>query len=158
MRVVALGNPNASDDGAVLCAVSALDGLAEVVTAGRPGVGLLDLLDPTRPTVLADVVQSGAPPGTIFRLSLAEVESAAAHRGQLSSHGFGPSETLKLGRVLGRRLPPGFFVGIEGVRFSPGGELSPPVASAMSALAAALEEAVRSAGALGAAPSAAREE
>ncbi len=132
VRVIALGNSMAGDDGAALAAVARLgEDEAGIVRAGRPGVGLIDLLDGDRPTVLVDVTRSGAPAGSVLRLPLREVPDAVRADPQTSSHGFGPAEALRLARVLGRRMPPGEFVGIEGERYGPGGELSLAVAAAM---------------------------
>ena len=141
VRVVALGNATASDDGAALLAAAEVDP-ALVVPAGRPGPGLLDLLaDPTA-TVLVDVTRSGATPGRIVGFDLADLPDAALAEPQVSSHGFGPAETLRLGRALGRALPRGTFVGIEGARFDPGTELSPEVAAALPDLVDAIAAAV----------------
>lgn len=131
--VIALGNESASDDGAALRAVAGVQ-RAEVILAGRPGPGLLDLLDAERQTILVDVVRSGASPGAIFERPLAELVQATIAERQTSSHGFGPAETLRLGQALGRRLAPGVFVGIEGREFGPGTELSAPVAAKLDAL------------------------
>jgi hydrogenase maturation protease len=143
VRVIALGAIAASDDGAALRAVRTLSiPAAEVIEAGRPGPGLVDLLDPEVPTVLADVTRAGLAPGTILRLPLATLPEAAVAGAQISSHGFGPAESLRLARALGRRLPPGTFVGIEGERFAPGETLSGAVGAALGRYAAAIEAAV----------------
>ena len=144
VRVIALGNRHASDDGAALRAADALEG-QQVVPAGRPGAGLLDLLAAEGPIVLVDVIRSGAAPGSIVQLSLSELARAAVSGAPVSSHGFGAGEALELGHALGRPLPDGCFVGIEGSRFEPGDRLSPPVEAALPALVAALREAVRKA-------------
>ena len=73
VRVICLGNAHASDDGAALQLAGALAG-CEVRCAGRPGAGLLDLLEGGAPVVLVDATQSGAPPGTIHTLELAALE------------------------------------------------------------------------------------
>jgi hydrogenase maturation protease len=141
VSVICLGNRHASDDGAALRAADLLES-EDIVRAGRPGAALLDLLDSDMPVVLVDVTRSGAAPGTIHRLGMNELASAAIAGPSLSSHGLGPGEALELGRVLGRPLPPGRFVGVEGDRFEPGGELSPAVAAALPALVRAIAEAV----------------
>ena len=66
IRVIGLGSEMARDDGAALEAARRLssDVDVEVLLAGRPGAGLLDLFDARRPTVLLDVVRTGAPPGS----------------------------------------------------------------------------------------------
>jgi hydrogenase maturation protease len=142
VRVICLGNAHASDDGAALRLPAELPG-AEVIHAGRPGAGLLDMLEGERPVVLVDVTQSGAAPGTIHRMALAELSEVALAGEQVSSHGFGPGEVLALGRALGRPLPTGRFVGVEGLRFEPGDALSPAIQEALGTLEDAVREAVR---------------
>lgn len=130
-RILALGNEAAGDDGAAIDAARQLESKCDVTIAGRPGSRLLDLLSSSRPTVLIDVVRSGQPPGTILRLPLSKIADASAHEAQMSSHGFGPSEVLRLGKALGRPLPIGQFVGIEGADFGIGQPMSPGIAAAM---------------------------
>lgn len=138
-RIVALGNPDRGDDGAALAVAARLQGEATVILAGRPGAGLLDLLPPEEPCILLDVVCSGSPPGALHRFPLDELTPGRLPDARVSSHGFGPGEALSLARSLGRRLPAGLFLGIEGDSFRPGDGLSPAVLAALPAL----EEAVR---------------
>lgn len=142
-RVIALGHPFRGDDGAALEVARRLPaGLADVILAGRPGPGLLDLLDAGVPTVLLDCVRSGRPAGTIVKLRLAELPSAAIRERRASSHGLGPADALGLMEALGRPLPRGFFVGCEGVAFGAGPALSPAVEAAMDDWVAAIRVAV----------------
>jgi hydrogenase maturation protease len=147
-RVVVLGAPHTGDDAAALVAADGLPPDLEVVRAGRPGAGLLDLLDDDAPTVLVDVVR-GEPPGRVVRCPLADLPDVVRTMAPVSSHGFGAGDALRLGRVLGLALPPGAFVGILGTRFEVGAELSPSVAAAIDAFRAAI---VTAAEAMGAAP------
>lgn len=144
VRVIVLGNEAAGDDGAALNAarIAEADGPIEAVMAGRPGVDLLDLLDTTEPVVLVDVVRTGAPPGTLVELPLEEIVGRAVASAPTSSHGFGPAEVLTLGRSLGRVLPRGVFLGIEGARFEAGAPFSAGVEGAIPALAAAIRRIV----------------
>lgn len=144
VRVIALGNADAGDDAAAL---SVLDALAadpvpgvelELVRAGRPGVGLLDWLETELGVVLVDVIRAGETPGTVRVFELAEAQRLADARAQSSSHAFGPAEVLRLGEALGRALPRGYVVGIEGARFEPGSGLSDEVAAALGALRVAV--------------------
>ncbi|HCO61832.1 MAG TPA: hypothetical protein DIT58_16775, partial [Porticoccaceae bacterium] len=50
-------------------------------------------------------------------LPLSELTQRLAPTAQTSSHGFGPTEVLSLAKALGRTLPEGYFVGIEGEEF-----------------------------------------
>jgi hydrogenase maturation protease len=129
VRIVALGSPHAGDDAAALLAA---EGLAGAVLAGRPGAGLLDLLEGDAPTVLVDVVRG--PAGRLVTCPLVELPEAVHVASPLSSHGFGAGEALRLARVLGRALPPGTFVGIGGERFGVGEAPSPAVTAALGAL------------------------
>lgn len=132
VRVIALGSPHNGDDELALRAGERLrealgDEAIELKLAGRPGPGLVDLLSGDDPVLVLDVVRSGAAAGTVHRIELAGLPEAAAAQAQLSSHGFGPAEALKLARALDRPLPAGEFVGIEGARFEPGAAPSPAV-------------------------------
>lgn len=156
VRIIALGNDMAGDDAAALEATRRLearlialgsDGELDMILAGRPGADLLDLLPADVPTVLVDVTRSGAAPGTIFNLALSELNDAITGERQVSSHGFGPGEALRLGKALGRALPSGRFVGVEGGRFDVGAGLSPAVAGALDAMIAAVLRAARDLGA-----------
>ena len=141
VRIICLGNPHASDDGAALALAEHLEEHA-VLRAGRPGAGLLDLLEGSAPVVLVDATRTGAAPGTIHRLSLEALAGSSIAEPNVSSHGFGPAEALQLGRVLGRALPAGVFVGVEGTEFGPGDTLTPAVRDALPAFAAAVRQAV----------------
>ena len=140
VRMVALGNPDRSDDGAALIVAERFRSEAEVILAGRPGLALLDYLPPDRVCLLLDVTVSGAPPGTIHIHSLEEVSRRVLTGSGVSGHSFGPAEALSLARSLGRCLPMGAFVGIEGGDFTLGEALSPPVERALPALEKAVRE------------------
>ncbi len=139
-RVIALGNLGAQDDGAAILAAERLKDKLEVVIAGRPGTGLLDLLEGDQAVVLVDVTQSGQPPGHIMCVPLAQLTQALDPSAQVSCHGFGPTETLRLGRALGRSLPPGFFVGVEGQHYTVGQSLSPAVVAVMDQFVATIHQ------------------
>ncbi|MFZ5477368.1 MAG: hydrogenase maturation protease [Myxococcota bacterium] len=142
-RVIALGNAGRGDDGAALLVGGRIPPeRAEVLLAGRPGPGLLDLLDPAVPTVLLDVVSAGLAPGTLVRLDLGAVPDAAIAGGRGSTHGLGPAHALRLGRALGRELPRGWFVGVEGATFEPGAAVSPQVEASLDAFYGATMAAV----------------
>jgi hydrogenase maturation protease len=142
IRVIALGSRTHCDDEAALLAVAAIGVDAELVLAGRPGPDLVELLDPARPTILADAVLADAAPGSIVQLSLEALVDGSPFAGTVSSHGFGPAAALALGRALGRPLPPGRFVGLVGERFRPGAGMSPFVQRQLPAFTAAIEAAI----------------
>lgn len=134
VRVIALGSPHGGDDELALELGARLERRygprVHVRLAGRPGPGLVDLLTGSTPVVLLDVVRSAAEPGTVHRIELGQLSSRSLAREQVSSHGFGPGEALELARVLGRALPPGTFVGLEGEHFELGASPSPRMRAA----------------------------
>ncbi|HLT37087.1 MAG TPA: hydrogenase maturation protease [Enhygromyxa sp.] len=135
VRVLALGSLHGGDDEVALTlARSLVDQGVDLVLAGRPGAGLVDLLDTELPVLLLDVVRSGARPGTIVELSLAQLCERALAIEQVSSHGFGPAEALQLAGALGRELPRGRFLGIEGASFELGAEPSPELLASLPEL------------------------
>ncbi|MCA9613921.1 MAG: hydrogenase maturation protease [Sandaracinus sp.] len=132
-RVIALGHRFAGDDGAALEVAERLRARGhDVVSAGRPGAGLLELLD--APTVLLDVVRRGASPGVVIELPLETLADASVAERSVSSHDLGPSAALRLGAALGRPTPRGTFVGLGGERFDPSDELSPKVRAGLDAM------------------------
>jgi hydrogenase maturation protease len=138
VTVIALGSRTACDDEAALLAAERLGerlgARVRVVLAGRPGPGLLDLLDPATPTVVLDVIAAGLRGGEVIRVPLRELPKAAVAGRPVSSHGLGPAEALRLAQSLGRVLPEGTFVGIEGVRLTPGAGLDPAVRDGIETL------------------------
>lgn len=143
VRVIALGSRCGNDDEAALIAAERVGGGAEVVLAGRPGVALLELLEPGRTTVIVDVVRAGLRPGEVIRMPLAALLDRAIAGRSVSSHGLGAAEALRLLRALGRPLPPGSFVGIEAVSLAPCGGMSRDVRENLAALTAEITAAVR---------------
>lgn len=146
--VIALGSPMGSDDAAALLAAERLRARGlDVFDAGRPGPGLLDLLDPARPVLVLDVVRRGVAPGEIVTLPLEALASAALPGDGVSSHGVGLGDALRLARALGRALPRGVFLGLGGASFGPGDALSPAVEAALDVYVDAAEAAARELGA-----------
>ena len=96
-----------------------------------PGINLLGAIAGLNAAVLVDAVHSGAPAGTIHKLS--ENDLAAFSGGSGSVHGWGAAETLSLGRQLtGDDLPESIIIiGIEGVQFTLGEGLSSAVQNAI---------------------------
>lgn len=143
VRVIALGSRTACDDEAGLLAAEQLETRAEVVLAGRPGPGLIDLLEAGRPTVLVDVVAAaGLAPGALLEVPLQDLTDATLTGRPVSSHGLGPSEALRLARTLGRALPRGTFVGIQGENLRPGRGMSQAVTEALPRLVSTVDAAI----------------
>ena len=143
VRLLVLGTFSRTDDAAALLAARRVQAPAlEVIQAGRPGAGLVNLLDIPGPLVLADVTRSSLEAGTVTVVPLGDLPAAAIASRQVSSHGFGPAESLRLMSALGRQPPPGLFAGLEGGNFATGEGLSEPVTQAMDAYVRALEDAI----------------
>ena len=135
VTVIALGNEFAGDDGAAMRAAREIGTQpADVVLAGRPGPGLVEMICTGAPVLLVDVIRSGREPGSIVTLALEDLRIRVVDGSQVSSHGLGPAQAVRLAHALGRELSPGFFVGIEGSEFAPGNELSVPVEKALPEL------------------------
>jgi len=119
VRVLGIGSPIAGDDLGWRLA-EALErlgllryfptGMVHINLCDRPGSLLLPAMRGARLVILLDAMRSGAPPGTVRRLDMLELDDST---GLLSSHGFGVAETLALGRAL-EDLPPRVLIyGIE---------------------------------------------
>ena len=80
--------------------------------------------------MLFDAVQSGGPPGAVFRVDVTENPLPDAFK-QTSTHGFGVAEAVELSRALGV-LPARLVVyGVEAFSFDHGAEITPEVAAAI---------------------------
>jgi hydrogenase maturation protease len=132
--VIGIGNAGRGDDGAGLLAARRLDGLEHEGDA----VALLDVWRDADVAVVIDAVSSGAAPGTVHRFDASRTPVPASLRRASSTHTLGLAEAIELGRVLDR-LPARVIVyGIEGERFEAGAALTPAVAAAVEAVAAAV--------------------
>lgn len=101
---------------------------------GEP-LGLLELWQGARATVLVDAIHSGAAPGTIHRVDASREPIPAPLRGSSSTHAVGVGEAIELARTL-RRLPARVIVyGVEGACFNAGDGLSEDVAGVIDSLA-----------------------
>jgi hydrogenase maturation protease len=136
IRVIGIGRLERGDDavGRIVARNIRRDGLEGVWVTECAGEfsALMDLWDGADAAVVVDALQSGAAPGTLFRIdALRERLPVPA---SASTHGFGLAEAVEIGRTLGR-LPPVLIVhGVEGARFGPGESLSPAVAAAVPPL------------------------
>jgi hydrogenase maturation protease len=139
--VIGIGNPYRRDDGVgpavsgrVAAAVNPEDhpGIRVYEHDGEPA-GLLDRWDGVETAILVDSVRTGAPPGTVHRVTLDD-------RGPLapagSTHGLGLGDAVALARAVDR-LPPKLVVyGIEAGDTGAGVGLGAAVAAAADHVAA----------------------
>ncbi|MGX2040032.1 hydrogenase maturation protease [Methylocaldum sp. MU1018] len=147
VRVLGLGSPF-GDDRIGWIAVDSLirssgfralpEGVASAEICEPVGSRLLDAMRGANLAILIDAAQSGAEPGTIRRLNAQNLEDGTE---PCSSHGFGLSSTLALGRALGD-LPENvvvFLVEIPATaEFGPAENLSAPVTATIPGLLVAL--------------------
>ena len=107
--VIGCGSSLRGDDAVGLLAVEilrkkALPANVQLVAAGLPGLGLLDLLAGYDTALLIDAVLSGGPAGEVMELDLAELESSATRL--VSAHDLALPEVLALGYLLkGEEMP-----------------------------------------------------
>jgi hydrogenase maturation protease len=137
------------DDGAALLAVEALPpgarALAEVVEVGQLTVEALLAVPASKAVVVADAAV-GVAPGEVVTLPLCALGRGAVRGGggpaPASSHSLAPDQAIALAAELRGAAPRGVFVGLGGVDFALGEELSDAVAAALPTFAAAIAEAI----------------
>jgi hydrogenase maturation protease len=114
IRIVGIGSPF-GDDAAGLEAGRILAAApppgCEVLVEDRPGVSLLDVLENAEAVIVIDAVVSGARPGTVHDLPLADAERFDVR--MLSSHDLPIGAALALARKLGHTQAQGRFIGVE---------------------------------------------
>jgi hydrogenase maturation protease len=130
-RIIGVGSPH-GDDAIAWRLVEALQQQylpnTEAV-AVRDAADLLEKLADCRTAIVVDACQSGAVPGTIFRLEWPD--RRVLGRKSTSSHALGVGDALALAARLGR-LPPRLIVyGIEVANCRPGSSLNPAVEQAL---------------------------
>lgn len=144
--VLGLGNPLVTDDSVGLRVVARL----EPLLADRPdvevsedywgGLRLMERMVGFDRAIVIDAICTGAPPGTIHRLT----PDAVATQRSASSHDVNLPTALALGRAAGLRLPRDehiLLVGIEAEDILSFGEQCTPAVEA--AIAPAVEEVLR---------------
>jgi hydrogenase maturation protease len=137
VKVIGVGNAWRGDDGAGLAVARRLRELApqgvEVREVEGDASALVDAWAGGAHVVVVDAAASGAPPGTISHFD-AVAGPLPARSVRSSTHAFGVSDAIELSRALGR-LPARLDVyAIEGVSFTAGDRLSPPVERAVARL------------------------
>ena len=139
--VIGIGNPDRGDDAVGRTVARALcsNVPAEVRVAEQDGeaMALLEELRTAQRVWLIDAARSGAPPGTIHRIDCSAAD-AVVPRGSCSTHGFGLAEAVALARVLDCLPERCIVYAIEAADFTTGAALSPAVAAATHAVAAAI--------------------
>ena len=137
--VLGLGNLLLRDDGvgpAVLEQLangsSGWPNEVEFIDGGTQGLALLGQLADRRAVIIVDAMQTGAPAGTVHRLTLPEVRGMSAGRAS-SGHEGNAGELLAAAQVLGDLPDRLFVVGVEPEKIETGLGLSEAVQSAVPA-------------------------
>lgn len=145
VRLIVCGERRRGDDAAAFLAVDALPhevlDLVELVAAGMLDPGSMSGLDGDAAVVIVDAAV-GVEPGAIVVLPIEEIASAGGPAPH-SSHALPIDQVLGVVRILQGGLPEGVFVGVGVTSFELGASLSPAVASALPAFAAAIETEIR---------------
>ncbi len=142
--ILGLGNPLRGDDGLGARVVEALASETlppgvEVLDAGTPGVGLLNLIEGRRRVILVDAADMGRVPGSIARFRPGEA-ALEGSPGGVSLHSSGVAEALALGRALALPLPEMVVFGVQPARLDWGQGLSPEVEAAMASVVEAVSK------------------
>ena len=135
--VLGLGNMLLSDDGvgpALLEQLAKLesrwDGQVEFLDGGTQGLALLGHLSGRRALIIVDALKTGAPPGTVHRLTLPELRELSPGRAS-SGHESNAGELLAAAQLLDELPEQLFVVGVEPEKTTTGFGLSPAVQEAL---------------------------
>ena len=152
--VLGLGNPLQADDGVGCRVIEALEGAltgselppgVEIMDAGTPGVGLINLLEGRQRAIIVDAAEMGCQPGEVVRFRPEDV-TLTGSTARFSLHRTAVADALALARALNLPLPEIVIFGVQPGAIGWRDELSPEVAAAVPGLVAAiLEEAGRKA-------------
>ncbi|HKN24158.1 MAG TPA: hydrogenase maturation protease [Candidatus Acidoferrum sp.] len=104
----------------------------EFVDGGTQGLALLGQLAGRRAVIIVDALQTGAPPGTVYRLTLNDLREISPGRAN-SGHEGNAGELLAAAQLLGDLPDRLFVVGVEPERIATGLGLSPAVQQALPA-------------------------
>lgn len=143
--VLGLGNPLRGDDGVALAVLAVLETLplpdsVVVLDGGTPGLETAVLLENYRRVIIIDAANMGLAAGEWRRFGREVLQSSAAMLGTL--HDAGLAEALALAEALGTLPPEVVIFGVEPASVDWEEGLSAPVAAAVTAVAAAIQQEV----------------
>jgi len=133
IAVIGCGNTNRSDDGVGVWVVRELErrGMpagVRLIDAGTGGMDVMFHLEDMRRVILIDAAQTGAAPGTLYRVPGAELATLPPP-GNLSLHNFRWEHALAVGRMIYKERFPAdisvYLIQVASLDF--GLELSPAV-------------------------------
>ena len=134
LTVIGIGNVLRGDDGVGPALIQALAEESipdiELIQAGSDALGLLEYLENRQRVWVVDACQMGRRPGEMVIFDPSEAE-LIMEKVQISLHGLGLAEALKMADAL-KMLPPELkIIGIEPESIQFNGELSLPVQRAL---------------------------
>jgi hydrogenase maturation protease len=135
IKVIGVGSEWRGDDAAGLLVVRSLrqelpPGV-EICESPESASTLQDLWQHAARVIVVDAVVAGGSPGTIYRFDAHAPGATFPVSHSPSTHGWGLSEALAMGKVF-QNFPPYLIIyGIEGENFTLSKEVSPTVAAAI---------------------------
>jgi len=145
--VLGLGNPLQADDGVGCRVIEALEGHelppgVEVMDAGTPGVGLINLMEGRQRAIIIDAAEMGRQPGEVVRFRPEDVTLTGSTE-RFSLHRTAVADALALAHALNLPLPEIIVFGVQPGTVGWRDELSPEVAAAIPGLVDAILEEVQ---------------
>ncbi len=142
--VIGVGNSLRGDDVAGLEVAAALRGepAIDVRAHAGEGIDLISMWGGADAVLLVDTVRSGAAPGTLHRLDVAQQPLPSALARQ-AGHAVSVATAIELARALGRLPATAIVYGIEGERFETGSAPSDAVQAAIEPLVEAVRAEAR---------------
>jgi hydrogenase maturation protease len=147
--IIGCGNTNRSDDGVGVWVIRELerrrmpDGV-RLIDAGTGGMDVMFHLEGARRVILIDAAQSGAAPGTVYRVPGEEL-AALPPPGNLSLHNFRWEHALAVGRMIYKERFPAdvsvYLIQVASLEF--GLELSPEMRASAEQVADLIEDEVQ---------------
>jgi hydrogenase maturation protease len=145
--VIGIGNPDGGDDQAGLVVAGKLKAQAirhtRVVESTGDCLSLLEIWKDAKSVILVDAAQSGAEPGTLYRLDGGAQPLPVGLVRHSSTHSLGVAEAVALAKSLNQLPQKMVIFGIEGKNFALGAPLSPEVEGALDAVAERIAGEVR---------------
>jgi len=134
LTVIGVGNRLRADDAVGPLLIDELSKLnmpdVELIDAGSDALGVLEYLEQREHVIIIDACSMGKGPGTVITFAPHEADMVL-DQGQISLHGLGLAEALKMGEAL-KMLPKRLkIIGIEPLSIQLNGKISPPVLGAM---------------------------
>jgi len=138
VAIIGIGNPMRQDDGVGPAVVEACraDPIAgcELVQLDGETTRLLEAWRDRELAIVIDAISTGAAPGTIHDLGIAQITPTRRTDPRASSHSGGLAAAVELGAALDRLPDTLRVVGIEAGALDHGSEMSGPVAESLPTL------------------------